>query len=229
MDMMSVQNSYRYDTIAQSLKDIQEARRRAMKLSNSKANKNTKKKRKKSVNYNAKELSHQLSHASRAAGATRVLIRARGMIEYLQRCAATGDYDEGEIKAALAHARRMVKCARKKVRNMKKEEQIERKGKKGSVSKDIKKDNEIKALIRRELKKLRIKNRNEEQQEISDADMRYLKERIRQQQRSASGGDSSCGQEAATCEATAEAGMEAGEVMAEGAECIEASTVDVVM
>lgn len=222
MDMMSVQDSYRYDTTSKSLRDIQEARKRAIRLSNQKK---AKKKRKKSVNYNAKELSHQLSRATRASGATQVLVRAKGMIEYLQRCAATGNFDEGEIKAAIAHARRMVKCARKKVRNLKNEERMERKEKKTGVSKDIRKDGELKALIRRELRKLRQKNRREEQEEISDADMRYLKERIRQQQRSTSGGDSSYEQEA-MCETPVES---SGEVMTEGAECVEASTVDVVM
>lgn len=218
---MTVQSGY--GTSTQSIGSLATAQKNAIRKAYKKSKKTTKKK---SVNYNAKEISRQLSHASRAAGVSQVLIRARGMVEYLQRCAMSGQYDESEVKAALAHAKRMVKCAKKKMRNMQNEEKLEKKGRKSSVSGNIKRNNEVRELVRRELKKLRQKNRGEEQGEISDADMKYLKEKIRQQQRSMAAREYASGEQ----ENASEVSAEAGDVMAEGADCMEvAASVDVVL
>lgn len=140
-------------------------------------------KKKKKVNYNAREISHQLMNTTRAFGVSMVLLRARSKVQYLQRCAVTGQYDESEVKAALAHAKGMVKCAKKRMRHMQREEQAEQKGKKKDISYDRKEENEIRQLVKRELKKIRRKHRNEEDGEIKEVDLRYLREKVRQQQR----------------------------------------------
>lgn len=142
---------------------------------------------KKKVSYNARELSRQLMNATRAFGASMVLLQARSKVQYLQRCAVTGQYDESEVKAALAHAKGMVKCAKKKMRHLQYEEQAQQMGKKKDITHTGKEENEIRELVKRELKKIRRKHRNEEDGEIKKVDLRYLREKVRQQRQVSQG------------------------------------------
>ena len=44
----------------------------------------------------------------------------------LQRCKASDQYHDSEVEIALAHAKRMVKCAQLKVSNLKQEEVLKK-------------------------------------------------------------------------------------------------------
>ncbi|MCH5251810.1 MAG: hypothetical protein J1F22_02445 [Lachnospiraceae bacterium] len=177
---MTVQNST--ETSLQELKNRLEMQKKAVAKAKTKKNAKTKKKK---LGYSPTDISMQLMRATRAAGVSMVLLRARSKVDQLQRCAASGQYDEAEIKAALTHAKRIVKCAKKKLRNMENEEAIESKGNKKDTTKNVREEEKLRQMIQRELKKLRRKNRSEENNAIQNANMRYLKEKIREQKREA--------------------------------------------
>lgn len=140
-------------------------------------------KKKKKLSYNVNEISSQILRATRSVSVSQVLVRAKGKVEQLQRCAVTGDYDENAMRAALAHAKRMVSCARKKLQNMEEEEQLQSKTHRSRKSA---KDTAEEMLLKQQLQQLRRKHRGEENNKIKEADIRYMKEKIRQQQREAS-------------------------------------------
>ena len=82
----------------------------------------TQNKVKKSLNYNHREISGQLMRAKKSQSAGNVLSRAKRRLANLQTAAGSGQYDSKEVANAIAHARRMVRCAQLKVRNLKEEE-----------------------------------------------------------------------------------------------------------
>lgn len=177
-------------------------------------------KKKRKLPYNSREISSQLIRASKLGGVSQVLVRAKGKVEYLQRCAASGKYNENEVRAALAHAKRMVKCAQKKVRNVKEEEKLERKRRKKSFSKEISEENKIRQRLQQELRKMRHRHRGEEHNEIKAADLRYLKDKLREQQRETSMEYSDSAEDMGMydipLETTAEAGVEMSGTIAGG-------------
>ncbi|MCH5265500.1 MAG: hypothetical protein J1F02_06345 [Lachnospiraceae bacterium] len=158
--------------------DAMISRQKRASMSKAKAAKN---KKKKALSYSAWEISTQLMRSNSSGGVAQILVRARGKVQQIERYKATGEYDSAEIRAALAHAKRMVKCAQKKLRNVRAEEGMDQKCKQGGFSKNISKENEVRELLRKELQKIRKRHRNEEQGEIRAAELRYIKEKIRHQ------------------------------------------------
>ncbi len=157
--------------------------------------------RKKKLNYNPREISQQILRASKALGASQVLIRARMKVGVLERCRATGQYEDAEIRVAMAHARRMVKCARMKVNNLKVEEHEKKQNQSADEENGQQKAKEVKRRARTKKQQLKRKaemqmkklemaqqarvreealnhkrrlNRNKEREEIVDAEMKYL-------------------------------------------------------
>ena len=126
---------------------------------------------KKSVNYNPKKLSSQLARAVKARNASAVLTRAQSTVNNLQRCLGTGEYDDTEVKIALAHAKRIVKCAQDKVANLKEEENLQRKHTREKSEKEQQKKSKQQELIRK-----RRAHRNSERSQINDADLKYLQD-----------------------------------------------------
>lgn len=160
----------------------------------------TGKKATKPLNYNHREISGQLARAKKAQGAATVLTRAKSRLANLQRAAGSGQYNKKEIAAAIAHARRMVRCAQLKVRNLKEEEQEQKSFQKENGTKKQQKQGEVKRRVaekERELKqKIAIEetqevlkekrrrcemaqkrrmHRNQERGKIAEADMKYIK------------------------------------------------------
>ena len=166
---------------------------------------------KKPLNYNPREISNQLVRASKSRVAAVVLVRAKVKLGSLRQAYASGQYDMGEVRTALAHARRMVECSRLKVRNLKEEETIKSRNdngeslgkqkKKSEVRRRVKKkEQEIKAKIaveeshrvlkekqmQQELRQKRQKHRSEELGKISEADMKYIEDKMKENQNSSS-------------------------------------------
>lgn len=168
---MTVQNDY--GTALQEMK----SRMKSIKRKTGVSQKKNETKKKKSLKYNAREISGQLLRAVKSVSAGQVLIRAKGKLAQLQRCAATGDYDEKALSAALNHAKRMVKVAKAKVKHLKSEEKMEKKVKKNTPHARMRQEQREKQLLQEELKKIRRKHRGAEEKEIRDAQMRYLRER----------------------------------------------------
>ncbi len=159
--------------------------------------------KKKKLNYNSREISGQLIRAKKARSASGVLASAKTKVGTLSRCLGTGQYDDAEVRVALAHARRMVKCAETKVRNLKEEEMLQHKYEREKMAKEQQKKGEIKRRVRQKEQDLRQKmateelqqvhrekmkrqeilrkrrqHRDQEQNKISEADMKYLRDTI---------------------------------------------------
>lgn len=130
------------------------------------------KKAKKKLKYNSREIPAQLLRASKALSASEVLVRAKEKVAALMRSKATGDCDETEIRAALNHANRIVKCARVKVGHLKEEEQKKRVDERKHNIKSAKY-----RLKKMELQRKKRLHRIKEKAEIDKADAQYRKER----------------------------------------------------
>lgn len=167
------------------------------------ARKNQSKKPKKQLKYNPREISSQLALAKKSRNAAVVLARAGIKVGVLQQAYASGQYDEGEVRAAIAHAKRMVECARVKTNNLKEEEILKKRNDRDHNSGEQKKRNEIKRRVRQKEQGLKAKisleesqqvlkekarkqqllqkrrlHRNDEMRRITEADMKYLQDQI---------------------------------------------------
>ncbi len=79
--------------------------------------------RRKKLNYNSREIRSSLVRAVRSQTAGLVLNTAKSKLVSLLKCKGCGMYNENELNAAIGHARRMVRCAKLKLRNLTMEEQ----------------------------------------------------------------------------------------------------------
>ncbi len=89
--------------------------------------KKEKTKRKRSQ-YNFKELSAQLMRTRTSANAREVITRAYSKISGLKMKRGTGDYDDQELLHAIAHAEKMVRIAKKRMKHLKEEENAKKEG-----------------------------------------------------------------------------------------------------
>lgn len=160
-------------------------------------------KTKKKLNYNSKEISSQLLRASKSRNAAMVLTRAKSKVSNLQRCLGTGQYNDSEVRVALAHANRMVKCAKMKLQNLKEEEQLRSHYEREHANKEQQQKNEVKRRVTQKEQEIKTKivldeaqqaikeksmrqdllrkkriHRNAERGKINEADMKYLKEQM---------------------------------------------------
>ena len=159
--------------------------------------------KKKALNYNSREISSQLMRASKSRTANTVLAKAKSKLAMLQRCKGCGQYNDSEVEIAIAHAKRMVKCAQLKVGNLKQEEALKksyeresensRQHKKNEVKRrTAQKENEIRQKaamkelqlsmrekeFRRELARKRRMHRDQERSKIVEAEMKYLQDQM---------------------------------------------------
>lgn len=159
-----------YDKTAEDMKRRMEALKRAQKSSQTK-----KKKKKKKVEYDAHEIATLLTRATHSMGVGEILVRANSKLQQLQMCVASGEYDINEVRAAIAHAKKMVKCARKKMKNLQEEERIESKGKKKAVS-NANKERQARQKLERELGRIRRRHRGDEKKDMDEARRCYYRE-----------------------------------------------------
>lgn len=170
---------------------------------------NRNKKPKKKLKYNSREIANQLVRASSSKNASVVLIRAKGKLSVLNNALASGQYNENEVRIAIAHARRMVNCSRLKVRNLKEEELVKGRDEREHSTDEQKKRSEVKRRVRQkeraletkialkenqqimkekkkqlELLRKRLLHRSEEQGKINEADMKYLEAQLKESQNS---------------------------------------------
>ena len=121
---------------------------------------------KKSLNYNAKQISSQLIRATKSRTAAAVLTKAKSTVNNLQHCLGTGEYDDSEVQIALAHAKRMVKCAQSKVSNLKQEENLQRKYEREKSAKEMQQKSEVKRRVHQKENDLKQKMATEEIQQV---------------------------------------------------------------
>ena len=161
---------------------------------------------KKSLKYNSKEISAQILRATKSRTAATVLTKAKNTVSSLKRCLGTGEYNDSEVEAALAHAKRMVKCAQSKVNHLCEEENLQRKYERQKASKERQQKSEIKRRVhqkeqdleqkmameeleqarrqksdKQEIVRKKRMHRSDELGKINEADMKYLQRTIENQ------------------------------------------------
>ena len=85
-------------------------------------------KKKKRLQYNFKAISAQIMQAKTSGGASQVASKARRQIAVLQRSIKSGEFDEDEIKNAIAHAKSLERIARKRAKHLRQEEALKQDG-----------------------------------------------------------------------------------------------------
>lgn len=76
----------------------------------------------KRLSYNFKQISSQIMMSKTSNNASKVVTKARAKVVDLMRKRKMGDYDDKELEAALIHAKKMERIARKRVKHLKAEE-----------------------------------------------------------------------------------------------------------
>lgn len=152
-----------------------------------------KKTQQKKLSYSYRKVSSSISSAKTSQQASNALSSATANLSSLKRKAASGQYKDSEVEIALQHAQRMVRTARKKVNNIKAEErkkalhtstenQVEQQKKVVHRTPDRHKVNaeieRLKKEMRQEEKRQKHANRGQEDLELMQADMTYLKRKI---------------------------------------------------
>ena len=151
------------------------------------------------VNYSFRKVSAAIARAKNVNQASNALTSANSALSALRRKSASGQYNDDELQIAINHAKKMVRVARKKVQNIRRESQMESDDK-GTVHR---KQNETgQKIVRRrkqadekedalqelQLLKKQMKSRREQEkyslrrhegQNLMSADMEYLQKMIR--------------------------------------------------
>ena len=151
------------------------------------------------VNYSFRKVSAAIARAKNVNQASNALTSANSALSALRRKSASGQYNDDELQIAINHAKKMVRVARKKVQNIRRESLMESDDK-GTVHR---KQNETgQKIVRRrkqadekedalqelQLLKKQMKTRREQEkyshrrhegQNLMSADMEYLQKMIR--------------------------------------------------
>lgn len=85
-------------------------------------------KAKKRLQYNFKAVSAQILLSKNSNSASKAVTKARGTIAILLRKMKTGEYDDKEVELAIVHAKKMERIAKKRMKHLKQEEDIQQKG-----------------------------------------------------------------------------------------------------
>lgn len=85
-------------------------------------------KKTKRLNYNFKEISAMILQTKTSGSARQVAGRARGKVALLKQRLKCGEYDDKELEAAIIHAEKMERIARKRMRHLQEEEMAKRGG-----------------------------------------------------------------------------------------------------
>lgn len=151
--------------------------------------------KKKALRYSYKKVSGSVMRAKTLSQASSALTSAISNLNSLKRKSMTGKYDEDEIEIALKHAKKMVRTAKKKMNHLKYEQKQDQSddayvgNKKKEMTQSVttkKQDNEdVQQQIRlledqiESVKKQRSKgNRKDENIDIMNSDMEYLRKKI---------------------------------------------------
>lgn len=88
----------------------------------------SKKKKPKRLQYNFKQISSQILKTKTSAGAKSVVTKARTKIAELLRQRKSNNFDDRELEAAIIHAKKMERIARKRMKHLKEEESAKQQG-----------------------------------------------------------------------------------------------------
>lgn len=121
---------------------------------------------KKHLNYNPREIRNNLALAKDSQSAGRVVCTAKAKLTSLLKCKGTGMYQERELSNAIVHARRMVYCAQMKNRNLRKEEQLQKRYAKQSEAEEKQHKEEVKRKVRQKRRVIEQKVKMEKLQQV---------------------------------------------------------------
>ncbi len=155
---------------------------------------------KKPLRYKYSRVSTAIRSAKTVLQASNALVKANSSMSQLRRQAASGNYSESEIAMAQTHARKMVRTARTKLRNIKSEFNQENNHtlaknhaseKMGTVIKKVRAEQKLEAIQQKDREMLKLekliqrkeityknKHRRKENWDLMEADMEYLRRRI---------------------------------------------------
>lgn len=85
----------------------------------------------KKLQYNFKRLSNQIMRSKTSVNAKQMVTKSKFQIADLRMKLISGDYDYSEIHNALVHAEKIARVAKKRLKNLEEEENIEKTGQKG--------------------------------------------------------------------------------------------------
>lgn len=195
-------------------------------------------KQKKKLHYNYRQLAARVLQAKTSVSAGLAASFARSKIADLRKKYMTGAYDRSEIEHALIHAEKMERVAKKRMNRMAEEEHGKRSisasrakaaGEKRRAARARAMREEIKKL--EELKTAKKRRRVDENDEVLDANLKYLKAKYAQieQEKSTQAGYSAMDSLEADSETlsgvTIE--LEGVETVAEAVDVADASSVDI--
>ena len=154
----------------------------------------------KPLRYKHSRVSSAIRGAKTVVQASNALVKANSSLNQLRRQAASGNYNESEVAMAQTHARKMVRTARMKLRNIKSEHNQKNNNtlakdhasaKLGNVVKKVRAEQKLDAiqqkdremlkltkLIQRKEATLKNRHRRKENWDLMEADMEYLRRRI---------------------------------------------------
>lgn len=89
------------------------------------------KKKKKKLQYNFKRLSNQIMRTKTSINAKQLTTKTKFQIADLRMKLISGDYDYVEIHNALTHAEKIARVAKKRLKNLQEEENLEKTGRQG--------------------------------------------------------------------------------------------------
>ena len=93
-----------------------------IRTSRSSKSSNNSRKKKKPLQYNFKQISSQIMLSKTPANARKVLTKARGKVAELLKKQSSGNFDDRELRAAIVHAKKMERIAKKRMKHLQQEE-----------------------------------------------------------------------------------------------------------
>ncbi len=121
------------------------------------------------LQYNFKQISNQILRSKTSSSARQVVTKARAKVVELLRKQAGGQFDSRELSAAIIHAKKMERIAKKRMKHLKEEENA---GSDGCVFEELEKDDEFSAE--------EIAAAFEENAELSHEEMQELMEELQE-------------------------------------------------
>lgn len=132
---------------------------------------------KRKVYYDAAGMNAKVTSAKTVASAKSEKTRAYGKLYYLESCRRNKAYDQTGLKQQIAHAKNVISCIKKKIKNLEQEDQMK---KKAEQAQEEQRRKEAMA-IRRELEKLRRNNRIKEYIQLQKGSASYMSEMERRE------------------------------------------------
>lgn len=132
------------------------------------------KKKYKKLNYNFKRLSNQIMRTKTSINAKQLTTKTKFQVANLRMKLISGDYNYIEIHNALVHAEKIARVAKKRLKNLEEEENIEKTGRKGLTDSEEMKEREDEddiidttGMTQEEMKEL-VQELQEEMEKIQD-------------------------------------------------------------